>query len=69
MLSKDGKHYAYMLKRVTGLINTKKSYEVVVDGHSGPEYDYIGSMRFEENAFHYTASKGRDIYTIKHRLD
>lgn len=69
MLSKDGKHYAYMLKKVTGLINTKKSYEVVVDGHSGPEYDYIGSMRFEENAFHYMASKGRDIYALKHRLD
>ncbi len=69
MLSKDGKHYAYILIKVTGLINTRRVCQVVVDGHSGPEYDYIGSMRFEENAFHYLGSKGRDIYTIKHRLD
>jgi hypothetical protein len=69
LLSKDGKHYAYLLEKAPGLINPKKSFRVVVDGRAGLEYDFIGSLRFEENGCFYLASKERDIYALQHRLD
>lgn len=64
MLSIDGKHYAYLLKKVD-FIKGRKTFKVVVDGHAGPEFDFIGSMRFEGNRFFYSASKGRNIYTCE----